>query len=530
MGILRSGLTVAADAIGITVIRAAYSTTIKGGADVSGGLFDTRGRLVALSDASMIGHLAPLRCAVRSILADFPPEVIEEGDVFIMNDPYRGGVHANDMQVFATVFIDGQLEYLAGSMVHVADVGGTAPGGLSGTVTDLFQEGLTLPPVRLFRRGEPVADTFNILAANTRTPEITVGDVRALTAGSIAGGRELQALVARLGPDGPAVLRSGIDALLAYTEERTRIAIRQLGDGSASGEAVIDDDGVRLDLPLTVRVKLTIDDSTMVIDFTGTDDQAVGPISAPEGPAISAAVYGARVFLDDPDIPVNEGMFAPIEIIRPEGSLVAPRRPAGANSRGITMLAMIDAMVDAMARLHPSRAIAGCDLNHVMTLSTKDALGRTKSFHDRDYGGAGARQGSRGVDAHGYAVFAGRSNVVPMEIIEEEHAVLFERLALRRGSGGRGRWEGGRGVEKRVQVLDDYNLTVRTDKFTFPPRGVQGGGDGLPGAWIINMGTDGERRLRSKETNLPLKAGDRITMLTSGGGGFGDPSAKEESA
>jgi N-methylhydantoinase B len=178
-------------------------------------------------------------------------------------------------------------------------------------------------------------------------------------------------------------------------------------------------------------------------------------------------------------------------------------------------------MVDAMAKLHPDRAIAGCDLNHVWTLSTKDGLGRTKSFHDRDYGGAGARQGSNGVDAHGYAVFAGRTSVVPMEIIEEEHAVMFECLSLRPGSGGVGRWHGGRGVVKRVRVLDDANLTVRTDKITFPPKGIEGGGDGQPGGWIINAGTSRQQNLRSKETNIHLKAGDTVTMLTSGGGGFG---------
>jgi N-methylhydantoinase B len=521
MGIVRSGLSVVADAIGITTIRAAYSTTIKGGADVSGGLFDVHGRLVALSDTSMIGHLAPLRCALRSILTDFPPATIRPGDVFIMNDPYRGGVHSNDMQVFNTIFIDGSLRFLAGAMVHVADVGGTAPGGLSGTVTDMFQEGLTLPPVRLYENGEPVTDTFNIIAANTRTPDVTLGDVRALMAGTQAGERELHALIARLGDEGFTTVDAGIDALLAYTEERTRIRIRELGPGSASGEAVIDDDGVRLDLPLKVQVTITIDGSQMIIDFTGTDNQAVGPISAPEGPAVSAAVYGAMVLLDDPDIPVNEGLFAPLLVVRPEGSLVAPRRPAGANARGITMLAMIDAMVDAMAKLHPDRAIAGCDLNHVWTLSTKDGLGRTKSFHDRDYGGAGARQGSNGVDAHGYAVFAGRTSVVPMEIIEEEHAVMFECLSLRPGSGGVGRWHGGRGVVKRVRVLDDANLTVRTDKITFPPKGIEGGGDGQPGGWIINAGTSRQQNLRSKETNIHLKAGDTVTMLTSGGGGFG---------
>ena len=529
ISVIRSGLTVVADAMGITVIRAAYSTTIKGGSDVSSGLFDVRGRLLALSETSMVGHLAPLRCAVRSILADFPPETMEPGDVFLMNDPYRGGVHANDMQVFAPVFIDGEPRYLAGCMVHVADVGGTAPGGLSGTVTDMFQEGLTLPPVRLHRKGEPCRDIYNTIASNTRTPETTIGDIRALMAGASAGERELKALIGRLGPDGPALFEAGVDALLASTEERTRLRIRELGPCSASGVGTIDDDGVRTELPLHVRVTITVEGDHMVIDFTGTDDQAVGPISAPEGPAISAALYGALVILDDPEIPINEGVFAPFEMIRPEGSLVAPRRPAAANARGMTTSAMVDAMLDALVTIKPERAIAGCGINHVMTVSMADNAGRMRSYHDRDYGGAGARRGSDGVDAHGYAFFGGRANVVPVEIIEGEHDILFEYIRLRPGSGGAGQWRGGRGVEKRLRMLRDANLTVRTDKLRFPPNGVDGGSAGETGGWVINMGTPDERWLRSKETNVRLKAGDTVTMVTPGGGGLGTPDAEVRS-
>ncbi len=527
VGMLRSSLGIVADAMGITVIRAAYSTTIKGGADVSSALFDMRGRLVALSDVSMIGHLAPLRCAARSILDDFPVATMEPGDVFLMNDPYRGGVHANDMQVLNPVFVNGTPRYITATMVHVADVGGSSAGGLSGTVTDMFQEGLTLPPVRLHRRGIPVADVYNILAANTRSPEMTLGDIRALVAGTKAGERELLALIARLGPDGADILESGIESLLSLTDERTRRRIRQLGPGSATGEGFIDDDGVRLDMPLRVQVTITVGDDDLVIDFTGTDPQAQGPISAPEGPAVSAALYGVWVLLDDPDIPVNEGVFAPLEIIRPEGSLVAPRRPAGANARGFTMAAIIDAMVAAIAAMDPDRAMAGSSVNHLMSLALSGNGGRASSFHDLDYGGAGARAGTGGVDAHGYAFFSGRAQIAAMELLELEHDVIFECHRLRPGSGGAGRWQGGRGIEKRLRMLNDATLTVRADKIRFPPRGVYGGSDGAPGGWIVNAGMTGERHLRSKETNVALRAGDTVTMLTSGGGGFGEPPAGE---
>jgi N-methylhydantoinase B len=280
-----------------------------------------------------------------------------------------------------------------------------------------------------------------------------------------------------------------------------------------------------LDAPLRVQVTLTVGDDHLVIDFTGTDPQAHGPISAPEGPAVSAALYGVWILLDDPDIPVNEGVFAPLEIIRPEGSLVAPRRPAGANARGFTMAAMIDAMVDAIAAMDPDRAMAGSSVNHLMSLALSGDGGRASSFHDLDYGGAGARAGTRGVDAHGYAIFSGRAQITAMELLELEHDVMFECHRLRSGSGGAGSWPGGRGVEKRLRVLSDATLTVRADKMRFPPRGAYGGSDGAPGAWIVNLGMTDERHLRSKETNVQLQAGDTITMLTSGGGGFGEPPA-----
>jgi N-methylhydantoinase B len=519
--VVRSGLSVVADAIGITAVRAAYSTTVKGGSDVSSGLFDAAGRLVALSEVSMIGHLAPLRCAARSILADFPAATMAPGDVFLMNDPYRGGVHANDMQVFTPIFVGGDVAYLAASMVHVADVGGTSAGGLSGTVTDMFQEGLTLPPVKLHAAGRPVDDVYRIVAVNSRTPDTTIGDIQALVAGTRAGERELTALIGRLGPDGDDLLRTGVQAMFAHTESRVRHRLAAIGPQTGTGEAVIDDDGVRLDTPLRVRVRLTVRSDRLVIDFTGTDVQAVGPVSAPEGPAVSAALYGAWILMDDPDLPVNEGVFAGVEIVRPEGSLVAPRRPAAANARGFTMVAILDAMLQAMSGLRPHGGVAGSGVNHVMTVAMNNGRGHYRAFHDIDYGGAGARSGSAGVDAHGYGIFSGRAQVTPMELIEGEHDVVFECHRLRPGSAGTGRWPGGRGVEKRLRVLRNATVTVRTDKERFPPAGAAGGGPGAPGGWIVNAGTPDERRLRSKETNVALGAGDTITMLTPGGGGFG---------
>lgn len=520
LAVIRSGLALVSDAMGITVVRAAYSTMIKGGADVSSALFTADGRLAALSETSMVGHLAPLRSAVRAILEDFPAPQMQPGDVYMMNDPYRGGVHSNDIQIFVPVFVEGVLEFITATMVHVADLGGITAGGLSGTATDVFQEGLTLPPVRLHRRGKPVKDVYSILAANTRTPEVTLGDVRALIAGALAGERELLAMVNRFGSDGLEIAKAAIDRLIEYTEERVRLRIDELEQTAATGEGLIDDDGVRIDEPLRVRVRIEVREREMIVDFDGTDAQAAGPINAPESPAISAALYGALVILADPDIPINEGVFPPIRILRPEGSLVAPRHPAAVNARGTVAAAMLDAMLDAMVQLVPGRAVAGSGINHVMTVAIPGASG-VRSFHDRDYGGAGAQNGAEGVDAHGYGFFAGRANVTPMEVIEREFPVRYECLRLRAGSGGQGRWSGGRGIEKTLRLLADATLTVRTDRIRFPPRGAAGGRPGAAGGWVLNAGTPDERWLRSKETNVGLQAGDTVTMLTPGGGGFG---------
>jgi N-methylhydantoinase B len=185
------------------------------------------------------------------------------------------------------------------------------------------------------------------------------------------------------------------------------------------------------------------------------------------------------------------------------------------------MLAMVDAMVEALVDMRPDRAIAGSGSNHVMTLSLPNAHGGPDQYMDCDFGGAGARPGSDGVDAHGYAVFGGRTNMAPMELVEREHEVVYECHRLRPGSGGAGRWRGGRGVEKRVRVLAAASLTVRTDKVVFPPNGAGGGEAGSPGGWVLNEGSPERRVLRSKETNIRLAPGETVTMLTSGGGGFG---------
>src|SRR4051794_29193072 len=460
--VIRGALAAVAEEIGTAVVRAAYSTSIKESGDVSGAIFDRGGRLVAQSATTMFSHVASLRACIASVLEVFDAAAMEEGDLFFMNDPYRGGVHSNDIAVFRPLCVDGEVRYFTSTLVHVADVGGMTPGGLPGTATDMFMEGLVLPPMHLGRRGQLDDEVARLLLANSRSPVMVMGDLKALVGGANTGGARMHELIDRFGLQ---PLAEAVDFLIDYAERRTRLAVSQLPPGSYTGEGTIDDDGVERDRSLTVRVAITTDaDGRFVVDFTGTDRQATGAVNASYSQATSAAVYGSRLIVDDPDIPINEGVFTALDLVLPQGTLVNPNWPAAVNGRGITMMAMIEAMCEALSKQQPDRAVAVSPMNHVMSVSINDSNGGYRVFIDNDYGGTGARAGKDGVDATGSAFLAGRTFTVSVEGVEQEHAVMYDRFCLRPDSGGVGRTRGGLGTERTVRFLQPGIASMRADK------------------------------------------------------------------
>lgn len=526
--VIRGALGAMAEEMGIAVVRGAYSTAVKEGADVSGAVFDRRGRLVAHSDSTLIAHVGSLRASIREVLADFPLDEIRDGDLFFMNDPYRGGVHSNDIEVFRAVGFGGSVEFFTGTLVHVADLGGISAGGTPGIATDMFQEGLVLPPLRLGAGGEPDAQMVKLIRANSRAPQKVIGDLLALIGGVNTGARRLAELAARFTV--PAII-SAADALIDYTERRTRAAISALPRGEYIGSATIDDDGVLVGAPLTVRVRLATDGDTLVLDFSATDPQAKGAINASYAQATSTALFGSRVVLDDPDVPINEGAFAPLRIELGSGTLCNPNWPAAVNARGVTMMAMLEALFAALSQQQPGRSAAGSSINHVATVSTFDpSMRQYRLFVDNDYGGVGARASKDGLDGSGQGILGGRTFTVPIEGVEQEHPVVYECYRLRADSGGAGRFRGGLGLERTMRVLSDATVSIRADKQTHPPAGLAGGRDGAPTSWVINAGRDGEVQLPSKATNVALRAGDTLTMLSPGGGGYGSPTERAAAA
>ncbi len=453
--LVKNALATIAEEMGLSVVRSAYSSVVKEAGDSTAAVFDAQGRLLAQSPGAPLSHLASLRPSLQHVLARHPVEGMEDGDIYASNDPYAGGIHSNDVMLYRPVFVEGKAEFFTATLMHVADIGGIAAGGLPANATEMYHEGLILPPVRMYRAGRPEDAVLEIMAANSRTPEKVLGDVRAMAAGDNVGAGRLVELARRYGTS---TLRRLCDELLAYTERRARLDIAGLPDGSHEGSFTIDDDGVEEGKDHVVRVRVTIDGDRVVADFAGTDPQARGPINAAVSQSMSGVLFAVMCMLS-PDIPINDGLFGPIELRLPEGTLVNPRPPAACNARMATVMAIVEAMLSAFSRIDPRLAVASSCNVHVATMSGVDrASGRVWTYIDPQFGGMGARRGSDGVDAVGPLLFAGSGALHCVEAYELEYPVRFERFALWRDSGGPGRWRGRHGDPPGCPDVDRWHL------------------------------------------------------------------------
>ena len=521
LAIVQNAFTTTAQEMGLSVVRSAYSTVVKEGGDATSAIFDGRGRLVAQSVGAPLMHLSSLRPSLAELLRDFPAEDMREGDVFAFNDPYRGGIHSNDVMLFRPVCLGGRVEFFTAALLHVADIGGIAAGGLPANATEMYHEGLILPPVPIQRAGEPQRDVLNIIAANSRTPEKVLGDIRAMLAGVNVGARRIGGMAQRYGVERLGELCS---ELMDYSELRTRQEIGKLPAGTQRGEFLIDDDGIETGKDHRVQVELEIGRDSIRADFSGSDPQARGPINAARSQSMSGVLFAVRCFLD-PEIPVNEGVYRPLEVELPYGTLVNPRPPAACNARMATVMAIVEAILQAFAGVAPHKAVAASCNAHVYTLDGVDReTGKVWTYLDPQFGGAGARSDRDGLDVTAPLIFGGGSVAGTVEAYEIEYPVRFRRFELWRDSGGAGRWRGGLGTRRELEVLDDVRLTARaTDRCRIPPPGIRGGRPGAGGGWIVNQDEADERVLPPKITAHELRRGERLTMLTSAGGGCGEP-------
>jgi len=508
------------DEMETVLCRSAFSSIVKEAMDASAALFDRTGDTLAQA-AALPGHLGTMIPAVRRVLACFPAGTMRPGDVYCFNEPYEGGTHLPDIVVVAPIFWQDDVVALSVTMAHHQDVGGFAPGSTPPTVTEIFAEGLRLPPVRLYVAGELNRDVWEILRLNTRVPDTLLGDLRAQIAAGNIGKRRVEELFGEY----PAhLLLCAFHELLDYAEQLTRIALESVPDGEYTFEDFLDHDGVELDRPLRIRATVSIRGSTFRVDFTGTDAQATGPVNAVPAATIASVYYVIRAITGS-HIPNNQGCYRPVEIFAPEGTLVNPRPPAPVGCRSYTGKRIVDVLLGALAQALPERIPAASNGQ----VATMYVGGRDRTTGKQFVcflgvpfsGGMGGRQSKDGVDV--VETDINNCTMLPIEAGEMDYPVRFERCQLWTDSGGPGHYRGGLGYVAVCRWEGDrVVLSHRRDRFDFSPWGLAGG-KSAPKCRTVLRRHDGRVEELPSKCLSHLDEGDILEVYTTGGGGHGDP-------
>ena len=513
--IIHNGLDLLVDEMALTVMRTAHSGVVKDAMDYSTAFCDRQGQVIA-QGLTIVLHLGSFPDAVASVLTKYDGNIYP-GDMFILNDPYgSGGIHLPDIYVIEPVFVDDEIEGFSGVVAHHTDVGGIVPGSNSTDSTEIYQEGLRIPTLKLYERGEPNETLFELIKTNVRVPDKVLGDLRAQIAAAHTGERQYMAMAARYGaPE----LRRHTEALLDYTEDMAREEIRALPDGRYEFTAYIDADNID-EGPVVIQVELTIRGDRVTVDLEGSSPQVKAGINSPL-PFTRAAVYGAVRMVMDPSIPNSAGYTRLIEVRAPEASVVAGSHPAACGARGITGYRVMEAVLGALAQALPSRVPADGDGgNTIISIGGYDSTLRPFSYVDLFCGARGGRPVGDGPE--GVAHPAANISNTPVEIAEAELPVRIEEYAMLADTGGAGRYRGALAQTRRVRCLArEATLQIRSDKRRYPPYGLQGGRPGSSSWNILNPG-ESEVVLPTMGTS-PMRREDVIFHTTASGGGWGDP-------
>ena len=519
--VIGNALVSIADEMVITLERTAYSTVVREAADCSTALYDNKGQLIAQA-AAIPAHLGSLGASLKNAILqeDFPLEDLREGDTIITNHPYRWGMHLPDIALFTPIFVKGEIVAFAGSVAHHLDVGGRSPGSIGNDVTDIFQEGIIIPPLKLYEKGVLNQTLINILRSNIRDPGTTLGDLRAQIAANQSAVKRFNELAEKYSVE---EIIACANERISKTEQAMRVGIAQLPDGVYKGVGFIDDDGVNKNQPVRIEVKVRIKGYDISYDFSGTDQQTRGPMNCVPATVGSACYYVTRCVLGI-DAPQNEGAFRPISMILPPGSIVNPIFPAPCGARHHTVMRISDILINIFNQIIPEGLIASSNA-HLTSISLggfNPYRGKYSVYFDLLGGGMGARRNKDGID--GTDVYISNCKNVPIEAAELEHPILFQAYSLVQDSGGPGRFRGGLAFRRSIKVTaPQMHLTLRSDAESTKPNGVLGGKPGAAGIKYLNYGTQEEERVYSKVTDKVVNKGDIITVFTPGSGGFGGP-------
>lgn len=533
MNIINSSMVSICREMGITLMKTSYSTIFNEALDFTCGLANAKGELIAVAEycPAQIGGMPIL---IENNTKEIPTSEMKPGDVILHNDPYRGGLHTPEHTLFKPIFIDGEVVAYAVAIGHLAEVGGMTPGGFAGEATEIYQEGIQIPPVKIIEEGKDNEAIWKMLLANVRTPRHNYGDIRALISAVDLGEKRLTELIHKYGKE---QFLEIVDGLLDYSEKRMRAEIKEIPNGVYEFEDYVENDGIE-DKIFTIKVTAHVFDDEVVIDYTGTSEQARGPINATYGVAVSAA-YNAMLNLTDAEIPKNSGCFRPIKVIAPPGTIVNVNHPGpsvGGNTETHPRIALT--ILGAFSKAVPEKVIAcegGTHLNFVFG-GYHDDYQEHYVCYDLEAVGWGARPFADGNDM--CDSINGNCRTTPVEVFETRYPWLVESFKLTQDSGGAGKYRGGLGAEKVLKANADLiTVSQMTDRHKIPAYGLFGGQAGGLGATLVKKNGENEFKdvvdlygkvSSSKYSNVPIRKGDKVKIVTPGGGGYGSPKERAQ--
>ena len=528
--ILKNQVQALTEEMGITLARTARSTYVKDAADFATALANLNGKFFAYPDRMGVSGFLDLDCgvAIRKV-----PD-LEPGDIIITNHPYLSGglsTHMPDLQLIKPYFHEGEIVCFGWDFIHSADIGGGVPSSISPRFTELFQEGLQIPPMKLVKKGAINQDFVTLYRANCRTPDLNLGDIKAMIAALGVGERRVAELIEQHGVE---TFMAAQSALVDYAAAKAHEVQRRIPDGTYTFWDYMDDDYTSR-IPIRIRCTMTVNDGDVHLDFTGSDPQVAAAYNVPTGgvrhPWLTLKLMHLVGSLD-PSIPLNYGMFEHITVSVPKGTVINPEFPAAVGIRHATAIRINDAVIGAIATALPGLipAPSGGTVVPTVVAEQNPATGtRSVMVIQSLVGGTGAREGADGVDGRD----SGLANLynTPLERSEADAGLVVETYGLRPDSGGAGRWRGGTGLVMTIQILREGTAVLGRglERFVFRPWGVVGGGPGLPCRVILDYGGPNERDLGKLDVYEAQK-GDRVTILTAGGGGYGDPFERDPAA
>lgn len=519
--------------MGVAMMRTAYSPMFNESLDFSCVLFDKHGKMIAQAEfcPSQIGTI---KFTVEWMIDELGTDVYQPGDVIIMNDPYRGSGHVPEHTLLKAVFHEGEIVAFVANCAHLAEPGAKAPGGLAGDATDIFQEGLRLPPLWLQRENKDVEDVWKIIFANHRTPKVSYGDLMAMVGSLNVAERRITTLIETYGLD---TFYAATEDLIRIAERRMQEEIRKIPDGEYSFQDIIEDDGVA-EGDYTIHCDVVVDGDFLTCDFTGSSHQAAGPMNATYA-VTASAVYNALLHITDPTIPRNEGCYRPINIVAPPGTILNCEFPAalvGGNTEVSPRITDIifGALADALPDRIPA-SLGGTSCCFLFGGEHPDTGELYSHFHFEGigWGGRPAKDGNSQI-----IVINGNCRNTPVEVFESRYPIRVESYRLLEDSGGPGKNRGGLGIERILTIeVDEITVSAIFNRMLVDPFGIHGGKPGMNSGIFVKRTKDDDFKTfseafgtmsPSKFSNILLHRGDQVKIVAPGGGGWGDPLEREE--